>query len=75
MVLPENVHLRIHRGARGGVWNEAWRHFREANRDREVTREEMLRKAFELAFRFDIVGPILPYYSPVSPPGPQLLAP
>jgi hypothetical protein len=40
-----------------------------------VPKEEILSKAFELAFRFDIVGPIMPYYSPVPPPGPQLLAP
>ena len=25
--------------------------------------------------RFDIAGPIRPYYAPVHPPGPQLLAP
>jgi uncharacterized lipoprotein (TIGR02269 family) len=75
MLLPEPVHLRIHRGARGGSWNEAWRQFKRANEDRQVSPEELLRKAFELSLRFDIAGPISPYYSPVPPPGPQLLAP
>jgi uncharacterized lipoprotein (TIGR02269 family) len=75
MLLPEPVHLRIHRGANGGPWNAAWQQYYRANRDRLVPREELIRKAFELALRFDIAGPIMPYYSPVPPPGPQLLAP
>jgi uncharacterized lipoprotein (TIGR02269 family) len=75
MLLPEQVHLCIHRGANGGPWNEAWRQFYHANKERVVPREELFRKAFDLAFRFDIAGPLMPYYSPVPPPGPQLLAP
>jgi uncharacterized lipoprotein (TIGR02269 family) len=75
MVLPEHVHLRIHRGANGGPWNTAWRQFYEANRHRRVPPDELLRKAFELALRFDIAGPVSPYSAPVPPPGPQLLAP
>ncbi len=74
MLVPEQVHLRIHRGANGGLWNEAWRQFHEANPG-QVPREVLIRKAFELALRFDIAGPLRPYYSPVPPPGPQLLAP
>jgi uncharacterized lipoprotein (TIGR02269 family) len=38
-------------------------------------RDDVIRKAFELTYRFDIAGPIMPYYSPVLPPGPQLRAP
>jgi uncharacterized lipoprotein (TIGR02269 family) len=75
MLLPKQVHLRIHRGAEGGPWNQAWRQFIDANQDRHVSREEVFRKAFELTLRFDIAGPIMPYYYPVLPPGPQLLAP
>jgi uncharacterized lipoprotein (TIGR02269 family) len=75
VLIPEHHHLRIHRGPRGGLWNEAWRQFRDANRDREVTREELLAKAFELAFRYEITGPIVPYRVPILPPGPQLRAP
>nr|WP_245767498.1 TIGR02269 family lipoprotein [Stigmatella erecta] len=75
MLVPEQVHLRVHKGARGGPWNEAWRHYYEAHSARPVTREELLRKAFELALRYDLAGPIHSYYSPVPPPGPQLRAP
>ncbi|MDY7232032.1 TIGR02269 family lipoprotein [Hyalangium rubrum] len=76
MVIPEHVHLRIHRGARGGLWNAAWRQFMDANAGRRVSREQLLGKAFKLAFRFDIVGPIKSHYhAPLPPPGPQLIAP
>jgi uncharacterized lipoprotein (TIGR02269 family) len=74
MRIPEHVHLRIHRGANGGPWNEAWRQFVSSNPG-PVPREVLIRKAFELALRFDIAGPIMPYPSPVPPPGPQILAP
>ncbi|QRN97923.1 TIGR02269 family lipoprotein [Archangium violaceum] len=76
MVIPEHVHLRIHGGSgRGGAWNAAWRQFMNANQHRKVSQAEMLGKAFELAFRFDIVGPISPYGRALVPEGPQLLAP
>jgi uncharacterized lipoprotein (TIGR02269 family) len=76
MVIPEQVHLRIHRGGnRGGLWNQAWREYQKANLTREVSPEELLAKAFELAYRFDIVGPIIPYGHTLVPPGPQLFAP
>ncbi|HZH75161.1 MAG TPA: TIGR02269 family lipoprotein [Archangium sp.] len=74
MLVPEHVHLRIHRGANGGLWNAAWRQFIDAN-PVPPSREVVLRKAFELALRFDVAGPLMPYYAPVPPPGPQLLAP
>jgi uncharacterized lipoprotein (TIGR02269 family) len=76
MVIPEHVHLRIHRdGGRGGAWNQAWREFRDANAARKVPPAELLAKAFELAYRFDIVGPIVPYGHTLVPPGPQMFAP
>lgn len=76
MLIPEHVHLRIHGGpGRGGLWNTAWRQFMGTKRGQRVPPEELLSKAFELSFRFDIVGPIVPYNRPISPPGPQLVAP
>ncbi|MFY0575778.1 TIGR02269 family lipoprotein [Cystobacter fuscus] len=74
MRIPEHVHLRIHHGANGGLWNQAWRQYINANPG-YVPREVLIRKAFELALRFDIAGPIRPYHAPVPAPGPQLLAP
>lgn len=76
MLIPEKEHLRIHSGGgRGGLWNEAWRQFRLANEGRRVSKEEMLSKAFELALRYEIAGPIVPYGRPIVPIGPQLLPP
>ncbi|HZH17918.1 MAG TPA: TIGR02269 family lipoprotein [Archangium sp.] len=76
MVIPAHVHLRVHRaGVRGGLWNHAWRDFKNANQGRAVLPEELLAKAFELAYRFDIVGPIVPYGHTLVAPGPQMFAP
>jgi uncharacterized lipoprotein (TIGR02269 family) len=75
MVIPEHAHLRIHRGAQGGAWNRAWREFMKANLERPVPKEELLRKAFELPYRFDIVGPIIPYKHQLVPPEPGVFNP
>jgi len=75
MVIPEHVHLRVHRGQRGGPWNQAWRDFMHANETRRVPTDELLRKAFELSFRFDIVGPIIPYGHNLVPPEPGIFNP
>ena len=74
MLVPEQVHLRIHRGANGGAWNAAWQQVKRTSPG-VVPKEVLIRKAFELALRFDIAGPIRPYHAPVPDPGPQLLAP
>ena len=77
MVVPEHLHLRLHNpGGRGGPWNAAWREYMNANlHRRHIPKEELLRKALELAFRFDITGPIVPYYGqPIPPPGPWIFA-
>ncbi len=76
MLIPEHVHLRIHRGGgRGGAWNQAWREFKDANQGQKVLPAELMAKAFELAYRFDIVGPLMPYGHTLVPPGPQMFAP
>ncbi|HYO67409.1 MAG TPA: TIGR02269 family lipoprotein [Archangium sp.] len=74
MLIPEQVHLRIHRGANGGSWNAAWRQVMNTSPS-VVPKEVLIRKAFDLTLRFDIAGPIRPYHAPVPAPGPQLLAP
>jgi uncharacterized lipoprotein (TIGR02269 family) len=62
MVIPEHVHWRIHSGGpSGGSWNQAWRQFRDANQ--RATPEQIYRHAGELIYRFELVGPIVPYYS------------
>jgi uncharacterized lipoprotein (TIGR02269 family) len=61
MLIPEPIHLRIHSGApSGGLWNQAWRQFRDAKGDASTA--EIYRHAGELIFRFNLAGPIVPYY-------------
>ncbi len=72
LVIPEPIHLRIHAGdGRGGLWNAAWREYVLAN-ERPPPPEVIFRHAFKLAFRYKLVGPIVPYHHRVVPIGPQL---
>jgi uncharacterized lipoprotein (TIGR02269 family) len=72
MLIPESIHRQIHSGTgRGGLWNAAWRTYMDANRD-PPGRDVMIRHALELAFRYHLVGPLVPYNQPVMPIGPQL---
>jgi uncharacterized lipoprotein (TIGR02269 family) len=72
MLIPEHIHRQIHSGAgRGGLWNAAWRAFKDANPE-PPSRDVMIRHAFELAFRYELTGPIVQYKRPVVPIGPQL---
>ena len=60
LLIPEHVHLRIHSGGpSGGMWNAAWRQFKEANPD--ASPEAIYRHAGELIFRFQLTGPVVPY--------------
>lgn len=72
MLIPEHIHHQIHRGdGRGGLWNVAWREFMKAHQ-KPPDRDTMIRHALELAFRYQLVGPLVPYNQPVMPIGPQL---
>jgi uncharacterized lipoprotein (TIGR02269 family) len=72
ILIPEHIHRQIHSGTgRGGLWNESWRQFFRANPQRQPP-EVLLRHALELAFRYELAGPIVPYNRPVIPIGPQL---
>ena len=62
MPIPRELHRRIHDGARGGPWNDAWRQFRRQNEI--ATPMEIYKHAGELIHRFELIGgPIKPYYS------------
>jgi hypothetical protein len=55
------VHHRIHSGGpRGGLWNAAWRQFKDANPHASL--QEIYRHAGELIHRFELIGPVVPYY-------------
>jgi uncharacterized lipoprotein (TIGR02269 family) len=72
LLIPEHIHREIHRGdGRGGLWNAEWREYVKAN-PRPPKPEVLLRHALDLAFRYKLVGPIVPYNHPVVPIGPQL---
>lgn len=53
------------------MWNTAWRAFINAHRE-PPGRDAVIRHAFELAFRYELTGPLVPYHRPVMPIGPQL---
>ncbi len=60
IVIPEYVHIRLHSGGpRGGLWNQAWADFKEARPN--ATPEAIYRHAGVLIFRFELMGPIVPY--------------
>ncbi len=74
MVIPEQLHLQIHRGdGRGGLWNAAWRAYKDAHPNPPPA-DVIVRHAFELAFRFRLTGPLVPYGHQVIPIGPQLFS-
>ncbi|WPB76573.1 TIGR02269 family lipoprotein [Archangium violaceum] len=68
MLIEKQLHERIHRGARGGPWNDAWRRFMTANP--VVTEEDIWKHAWELCVRFGLVAPLQPYYGSVRQPPP-----
>jgi uncharacterized lipoprotein (TIGR02269 family) len=72
LLIPEHIHLQIHRGdGRGGLWNAAWREYMRAN-PVPPKPDVLLRHSLDLAIRYGLTGPIMPYSRPVVPIGPQL---
>ncbi|MFP2958190.1 TIGR02269 family lipoprotein [Myxococcus sp. 1LA] len=62
MLIPTHIHRRIHSdGPSGGLWNEAWRQFTQGP-GRRASREEIFRHAGALIYRFELTGPVGPYY-------------
>ena len=66
MLLDLETHHRIHKGPKGGAWNDSWRNFQDTHAG--ATREKMYRYARELIIRFDLIGPILTYPLLIGPP-------
>ncbi|GHG79289.1 TIGR02269 family lipoprotein [Comamonas sp. JC664] len=62
MLIPTHLHRRIHGGGPSeGLWNEAWRQF-ILGPGRRASREEIFRHAGALIYRFELTGPVGPYY-------------
>jgi uncharacterized lipoprotein (TIGR02269 family) len=69
MILPHDVHVRIHSGGtRGGRWNEAWAAFK--NEYPDARPEQIYRHLGKLLYEFELIGPIQPYWRR-SPPPPE----
>ncbi len=60
LVIYKDDHDRIHRGAKGGPWNAAWRQY-IATHD-ETTKEAIWLHAGELIHRFELYGPTASYW-------------
>ncbi|MDY7232455.1 TIGR02269 family lipoprotein [Hyalangium rubrum] len=59
LVLKVEEHRRIHRGANGGPWNEAWRRYTRANDG--ATKQEIELHAGQLIYEFNLYGIVVPY--------------
>jgi uncharacterized lipoprotein (TIGR02269 family) len=59
LALEVEEHRRIHRGANGGPWNEAWRRFKNAHRN--ATKLEIELHAGKLIYEFNLYGVVVPY--------------
>ncbi|WP_224363777.1 SitA6 family polymorphic toxin lipoprotein [Hyalangium versicolor] len=66
MPLAVEKHRSIHRGERGGPWNDAWRKFIESHQQR-VTKAEIYRYAGQLLYEFQLFGPVVPYWKQPPP--------
>ncbi|WP_083968009.1 TIGR02269 family lipoprotein [Hyalangium minutum] len=66
ILLGVEKHRSIHRGAKGGPWNDAWDRFIQARRA-TATREEIHKYAGQLIYEFELFGPVMRFKSPPPP--------
>lgn len=59
LALEVEEHRRIHRGANGGPWNEAWRRYQKAHLG--ATKLEIELHAGQLIYEFKLYGVVVPY--------------
>jgi uncharacterized lipoprotein (TIGR02269 family) len=59
LALEVEDHRRLHRGAKGGPWNEAWRRFKLARPN--ATKLEIELHAGKLIHEFNLYGVVVPY--------------
>jgi hypothetical protein len=71
--LEVEEHRRIHRGAKGGPWNEAWRLFKKARPN--ATKLEIELHAGKLIYEFNLYGVVVPYSRQLLRLPSNLLAP
>jgi uncharacterized lipoprotein (TIGR02269 family) len=73
LALEVEEHRRIHRGAKGGPWNEAWRLFKKARPN--ATKLEIELHAGKLIYEFNLYGVVVPYSRQLLRLPSNLLAP
>jgi uncharacterized lipoprotein (TIGR02269 family) len=61
IVIEKSIHEKIHSGGRGGPWNAAWRRYISEN-FQTANQQSIHLFATQMIFRFDLSGPIVPYY-------------
>jgi len=66
LVLDKQVHEKIHRGESGGPWNAEWERYIQINRF--APRQAIHLFAVQMIFRFQLSGPVVPYYGKKSIP-------
>ncbi len=66
MSLEVEEHRRIHKGERGGPWNEAWRRYIEKNQG--ASKPEIEKQAGRLIYEFGLYGIVVPFRPRVPPP-------
>ncbi|NMO19069.1 TIGR02269 family lipoprotein [Pyxidicoccus fallax] len=60
LVIDKQVHERIHRGKSGGPWNAEWDAYIRLN---PFAKQQAIHLfAVQMIFRFDLAGPVVPYY-------------
>jgi uncharacterized lipoprotein (TIGR02269 family) len=61
IVIEKSIHEKIHHGRSGGPWNGEWRQYISANF--QTANEQTIHLfATQMLFRFDLSGPVVPYY-------------
>jgi uncharacterized lipoprotein (TIGR02269 family) len=70
MFIETALHKSIHRGEKGGPWNAAWRQFIRNPKNKDATKEDIWKHAWELCVRFGLMAPLQPYYGKARLPPP-----
>ncbi|MFP2907512.1 TIGR02269 family lipoprotein [Pyxidicoccus sp. 3LFB2] len=66
LVIDKQVHEKIHYGGSGGPWNAEWDRYIKKNP--LAKRQDIHLLAVQMIFRFDLSGPVAPYYGKKSIP-------
>lgn len=66
LIVERSIHQRIHAGAKGGPWNAAWKQYIDDEGER-ASKQDIHVFALKLILRFELSGPVVPYYRKLLP--------